>query len=134
MKGDTRYGEFTSVAFLPGFTVERFGTGGLVDMNEPSEADKAEAASGLIHAREAMLSGRHDLLILDEVNVAVAWHLIPVEDVLALIHDKPVNVELVLTGRYADPKLIEAADYVTQLGQVKHPYQKGILARQGIDY
>jgi cob(I)alamin adenosyltransferase len=134
MKGDTRYGEFASVTYLPGFTVQRFGTGGLVDMNNPSAADKAEAASGLIHARDAMTSGRYEVLILDEVNVAIAWKLVPVEDVLALIRDKPANLELVLTGRYADPQLIEAADYVTQLGQVKHPYQKGILARQGIDY
>lgn len=134
MKGDTRYGEFTSVAYLPGFTVERFGTGGLVDMHDPSDPDRAEAARGLAHVRAAMLSGRYDVLILDEINVAVAWNLVPLEDVLALIRDKPPNVELVLTGRYADARLIEAADYVTQLGQLKHPYQKGILARQGIDY
>jgi cob(I)alamin adenosyltransferase len=134
MKGDTRYGEFRSVAFLPNFTVERFGTGGLIDMNNPSEADKTEARRGLIRAREAMLSGDYDVVILDEINVAVSWKLLPLEDVLTLIDEKPPNVELVLTGRYADPKLVEVADYVTQLGQVKHPYQKGILARQGIDY
>jgi cob(I)alamin adenosyltransferase len=134
MKGDTRYGEFQSVGYLPSFTVERFGTGGLIDMNNPSDADKLEAQRGLTRAREAMLSGDYEVIILDEVNVAVSWKLLPVEDVLALIQDKPPNVELVLTGRYADPKLIEVADYVTQLGQVKHPYEKGILARQGIDY
>jgi cob(I)alamin adenosyltransferase len=134
MKGDTRYGEFQSVGYLPGFTVERFGTGGLIDMHNPSEADKTEARRGLGRARETMLSGDYDVIILDEVNVAVSWKLVQLDDVLALIHDKPPNVELVLTGRYADPKLIEAADYVTQLGQVKHPYEKGILARQGIDY
>jgi cob(I)alamin adenosyltransferase len=134
MKGDTRYGEFQSVGYLPGFTVERFGTGGLIDMNNPSEADRAEAQRGLARAREAMLSRDYEVIILDEINVAVSWKLVPVDHVLALIQDKPPNVELVLTGRYADPKLIEAADYVTQLGQVKHPYQKGVLARQGIDY
>jgi cob(I)alamin adenosyltransferase len=134
MKGDTRYGEFHSVNYLPGFTVERFGTGGLIDMHNPSEADKAEAQRGLARARDAMLSGDYDVIILDEINVAVSWKLLPLDDVLALLQDRPANVELVLTGRYADPKLVEAADYVTQLGQVKHPYQKGILARQGIDY
>jgi len=134
MKGDTRYGEFHSVGYLPHFTVERFGTGGLVDMNDPSEADKAEAERGLARAREAMLSGEYEVIILDEINVAVSWKLLALAEVLSLIRDKPPNVELVLTGRYADPKLIDAADYVTQLGQVKHPYQKGILARQGIDY
>ena len=81
-----------------------------------------------------MLSGHYDVIILDEINVAASWKLVSVDDVLTLVRDKPANVELVLTGRYADPKVVDAADYVTQLGQVKHPYQKGILARQGIDY
>jgi cob(I)alamin adenosyltransferase len=134
MKGDTRYGEFVSVGYLPNFTVERFGTGGLVDMNNPSEPDRDEARRGLERAREAMLSGHYDVIILDEINVAASWKLVSVDDVLTLVRDKPANVELVLTGRYADPKVVDAADYVTQLGQVKHPYQKGILARQGIDY
>ena len=61
MKGDTRYGEFQSVGYLPGFTVERFGTGGLVDMNNPSDADKAEAQRGLARAREAMMSGDYEV-------------------------------------------------------------------------
>lgn len=134
MKGDTRYGEFLSAKYLPTFTIERFGTGGLVDMNNPSEADKAEARRGLDHARSAMLSGDYEVIILDEVNVAASWKLLGVEDILQLIHDKPANVELVLTGRYADLRVIELADYVAQIGQVKHPYQQGIVARQGIDY
>jgi len=134
MKGDTRYGEFHSVSYLPRFAIERFGTGGLVDMNNPSDADRAEAQRGLVRAREAVFSGDYDVIILDEINVAVSWKLLSVDEVLALIKDKPPNVELVLTGRYGDPKIIEVADYVTQLGQVKHPYQQGILARQGIDY
>ena len=134
MKGDTRYGEFTSVQYLPRFTVERFGTGGLIDMNNPSEADCQEARRGLDRARQVMLGGNYDVIILDEINVAAAWKLIEVEAVLALIREKPPNVELVLTGRYADAAVMEAADYVTQIGQLKHPYQKGILARQGIDY
>lgn len=134
MKGDTRYGEFTSVQYLPAFSVERFGTGGFVDMNNPSEDDREEARQGLRRARELIMSGSCDVLILDEVNVAAAWKLLDVEDLLALIREKPANVELVLTGRYADARVMEVADYVTQMGQLKHPYQKGIVARQGIDY
>jgi len=134
MKGDVRYGEFLSVQFLPNFTLERFGTGGLVDMNNPSGDDKAEARRGLDAVRTAMLSGDYDMLILDEINVAAAWKLVGVEDVLGLIREKPAAVELVLTGRYADAQLVNAANYVTMLGQVKHPYQDGIVARQGIDY
>ncbi|HEY3118011.1 MAG TPA: cob(I)yrinic acid a,c-diamide adenosyltransferase [Chloroflexota bacterium] len=134
MKGDQRYGEFLAIQSLPGFTMERFGTGGLIDMHQPSEADKVEAARGLARAREAMLSGDYDVLILDEINVAVSWKVLPLNDLVALIADKPEAVELVLTGRYADAKLMEQADYVTMMGQVKHPYQQGIIARQGIDY
>lgn len=134
MKGDQRYGEFLSVGYLPNFHLERFGTGGLVDMNNPSEEDKAQAQRGLTAARRAMLSADYDVIILDEINVAASWKLIAVEDVLELVRAKPPAVELVLTGRYADAQLVEAADYVTMLGQVKHPYQRGIVARQGIDY
>ena len=134
MKGDTRYGEFAAIEWLPGFTLERFGTGAFVDMNNPSEAEIAEARRGLERAAAALAARACDVLILDEINVAVAWKLLPVDDVLALLRDKPREIEIVLTGRYADARLMEAADYVTQLGQVKHPYQKGIVARQGIDY
>lgn len=134
MKGDQRYGEFLSIQFLPNFTLERFGTGGLVDMNEPAPADRAEAERGLAAARRAMLGGEYDVIILDEINVASAWKLVSVDAVLELIRGKPPAVELVLTGRYADQKIVEVAHYVTMLGQVKHPYQEGIVARQGIDY
>lgn len=134
MKGDERYGEFLSVQFLPNFKLERFGTGGLIDMHNPAEADKAEAERGLEAARLAMHSGDYDVVIMDEFNVAVAWHLVSLEAALKLLTDKPADVELVLTGRYAPLEFIERGDYVTMMGQKKHPYQQGILARQGIDY
>ncbi|MBI4214102.1 MAG: cob(I)yrinic acid a,c-diamide adenosyltransferase [Chloroflexi bacterium] len=134
MKGDERYGEFLSVQFLPNFTLQRFGTGGLVDMHHPSTEDKAEAARGIAAARQAMASRSYEVVILDEINVVVAWKLAPLEDVVSLITEKPTGVELVLTGRYAPLALMERADYVTMLGQKKHPYARGIVARQGIDY
>ena len=81
-----------------------------------------------------MLSLAYDMVVLDEVNVAVAWNLINIDQVIKLISDKPEKVELVLTGRYADPRLIELADLVTDMVKVKHPYDKGILSREGIDY
>ena len=71
---------------------------------------------------------------VDEVNVAVSWKLIEIEEVLKLIGEKPPNVEVILTGRYADQRLIEMADLVTEMVEVKHPYQKGIMARKGIEY
>jgi cob(I)alamin adenosyltransferase len=81
-----------------------------------------------------MLSLRYDVVILDEVNVAVGWKLTDVNDVVKLIHDKPENVELILTGRYADPKLIELADLVTDMVKIKHPFDKGIKSRKGFEY
>ncbi len=81
-----------------------------------------------------MLSLEYDVVILDEVNVAIAWKLIDLDAVIKLIHDKPENIELILTGRYADPRLIELADLVTDMVKVKHPFDKGILSRKGIDY
>jgi len=72
--------------------------------------------------------------VLDEVNLAVAWKLVDLAEVIGLIEQKPEKVELILTGRYADEKLIELADLVTEMREVKHPYQKGIPARKGIEY
>jgi cob(I)alamin adenosyltransferase len=80
-----------------------------------------------------MLSGNYDLVVLDEVNIATAWKLVELDEVVKLIRDKPANVELVLTGRQADKKLIELADLVTECIKVKHPYDRGVEARTGIE-
>jgi cob(I)alamin adenosyltransferase len=93
-----------------------------------------QARQALAAAREAMLSGNYDLLVLDEVNVAVAWKLVELEEVLRFINDKPENVELILTGRYADTKLVQMADLVTEMLKIKHPYDGGVMARKGIEY
>ena len=81
-----------------------------------------------------MLSGNYDMVVLDEVNVALYFKLIELDEVVRLIGDKPRNVELILTGRYADAKLIELADLVTEMVKLKHPYDKGVKARKGIEY
>jgi len=99
---------------------------------KPEEKEQAQRA--LDAARKAMLGGEYDIVILDEINVATAWKLIDIEEVIKLAQEKPEHVELILTGRYADPRLIEIADLVTEMVKVKHPYDKGILSRQGIDY
>ena len=134
MKGDTRYGEQEVLSRLPGVSFARFGQPSFVDPSNVKEEEKEEARKALAEARRAMLGGQYDLIVLDEVNVAAAWKLVSVEDVLDLIRDKPEQVELILTGRYAPAELIEAADLVTEMVQVKHPFQKGIKARPGIDY
>ena len=134
MKGKYPYGEFNTLSKLPNVDVASFGLRcftGRANIN-PEEIEQAKLA--LSAAREAMLSGNYDLVVLDEVNIAVAWQLIKLDEVVRLIGDKPRNVELILTGRYADAKLIELADLVTEMVKLKHPYDKGVLARKGIEY
>jgi cob(I)alamin adenosyltransferase len=134
MKGDFPYGEQKILCQFPNCTVERFGFQEFVDPAHVKPEEKEEARKALLAARKAMLSLKYDVVILDEVNVAAAWKLIDLDDVIKVIHDRPEKVELILTGRYADPKLIKLADLVTDMVKVKHPFDKGILSRKGIDY
>jgi cob(I)alamin adenosyltransferase len=134
MKGDFPYGEQKTLSELSNITFERFGFRDFVDPANVKPAEREEAHKALEAARKAMLSLKYDVVILDEVNVAIAWKLIDIDEVIKLIHNKPDKVELILTGRYADPKLVELADLVTDMVKVKHPYDKGILSRKGIDY
>jgi len=99
----------------------------------PTEEDKALAQQGLAESRQAIMSGKYDLVIMDEANVAVWFALLSVDDLLDVIKKKPSQVELVITGRKADPRLIEAADLVTEMKEIKHYYTKGVTARYGIE-
>ena len=134
MKGTYPYGEHKALAQLPNITVSRFGKLDFVDPNNVQDDERKEAEDALAASREAMLSGDYDLIIRDEVNIASGWGLVPVDKVIDLIRDKPEGVELILTGRYADPRLIEIADLVTEMVEIKHPYQRGTKARRGIEY
>ncbi len=134
MKGDYPYGEQKTLSQLPGISFARFGQKEFVDPANVKPEEKEQAKQALEEARRAVLGGEYDLVVLDEVNVAAAWKLVDVEDVIELIKQKPEKVELVLTGRYADEKLIALADLVTEMKEIKHPYRKGISARKGIEY
>lgn len=134
MKGEFPYGEQKALSQLSNVTFARFGFETFVDPSKVKPEEKEEARKALGAARKAMLSLEYDIVVLDEVNVAAAWNLIDIDEVLKLIGDKPEKVELILTGRYADAKLIDLADLVTEMVKVKHPFDKGILSRQGIDY
>ena len=113
-------------------SIRRFGLG-LCIVRKPTEADVASATEGFRAAEEATLSGQYDVVILDEINVAIHLGLVPVEDVLRLIEEKPKHVELLLTGRYADEKVMAASDLVTEMRDVKHYFDKGVTARRGIE-
>ncbi len=134
MKGDYPYTEQVALSQLPNVSFARFGQKEFVDPANVKPEECEQARKAMEEARRAVLSGEYDLVVLDEVNVAVAWKLVDLREVTELIQQKPEKVELILTGRYADEKLIELADLVTEMKEIKHPYQKGILARGGIDY
>jgi cob(I)alamin adenosyltransferase len=134
MKGDYPYNERLILTQIPNVSFSCFGQDYLVDPKNIKPKEKEQAKKGLDKAHEVIHSSSYDVVILDEINVAVGWKLLEIGEVLQLIKDKPKKVELILTGRYADPKLIDAADLVTNMVKVKHPYDKGINARGGIDY
>jgi len=134
MKGSFPYGEQKMLSRLPDVTLQIFGRLSFVDPNNPEAEDIEEARKALEASRAAVLSGDYDLVVLDEINVASAWGLVSVEDVVRLIEEKPAHVEVILTGRYADSRLIELADLVTEMRAVKHPFDQGIEARAGCEY
>ncbi len=133
MKGQD-YGELKAAARLEPFvTIEQFGQPTFVHVDKASEEDIRLAQEGLARCREAMTSDRYDIVILDEVNVAIFFKLVTTEQVLELIEQKPEQVELVLTGRYAPEELVNKADLVTEMREIKHYYAQGVVARKGIE-
>lgn len=134
MKGQ-RYSELESAKMLPQhITIEQYGKDTFIHVQDPPrEEDLRMAQEGLARAREAMLSGSYDIVVLDEIITSHHFHLVSLEDMLETIAAKPDGVELVFTGRYAPPELIEAADLVTEMKEVKHYFDKGVQARDGIE-
>jgi len=114
-------------------TVRQYGREQFVPTS-PAEEDRCLAQEGLADARKIIAGGSYALVILDEINQAVDMQLVSAEDVVALIADKPQQVELVLTGRNADARFVECADIVTEMRAVKHYYDKGVEARKGIEF
>ncbi len=105
----------------------------LVYSQEITQLDRDSAAEGLRAASEAMRSGGYDIVVLDEVCVAVKFGLLDVREVAEAVRSRAQGVEVLLTGRYAQPELLELADYVTEMRCARHPYQRGVLSRQGVD-
>ena len=134
MKGDYPYGERNILSNLPNVDIASFGFSAFTDPANIKPEEKEQAKQALAAAREAMISGNYDLVVLDEINVAIAWKLVELDEVAKLVSDKPQNVELILTGRYADKELVKMADLVTEMLNIKHPYDEGTTAREGIEY
>ena len=135
IKGDDfKYGELHAIKRLPDFELKAFGRGRYITEDPPLGEDVKMAEKALKFARKIVDSGEYDIVILDEINVALHLKLIETDEVVELIRNKPRHVELILTGRYAPSEVIDAADLVTEMIEVKHPYAQGTLGRKGIEY
>lgn len=137
IKGPWRSGELDIVKKLkPYLKIKALGEGFIKILGDrkPFEVHKQAAAQALAYAAREMKTGKYGLVVLDEINVAIREKLVSSSKVLSLIKEKPLKLELVLTGRNAPDNIIKQADYVSEIKEVKHPYQKGILARPSVDY
>ncbi|MFQ5861822.1 MAG: cob(I)yrinic acid a,c-diamide adenosyltransferase [Candidatus Brocadiales bacterium] len=126
-------GEVKVLEGMENVTIERFGSSRFVCGN-PTPEDIELAKKGFEKAREAVLSGGYDLVILDEINLLIDYNMLDVRQVVELIRERPKGVELILTGRNAHPQVVEAADLVSEIRAVKHYYKKGVGARPGVEY
>lgn len=152
MKGNSYYGELkTFQRLIPDITIKQFGRvcnnpearqegecrkcgHCFIKKGQAAAEDRQTAGKALAHAVEVMASGDYDIVILDELNNALYFELLELDPVLKVLQNKPELVELVLTGRNAPPQVIELADLVTEMKVIKHPFEKGIPARRGIEY
>ncbi len=134
LKSPDSSGEHFAAAMYPNLVIKPMGRKGFITSSGPDPRDKAMAEAALEEARSALTGGVFDLVVLDEINVAIHFGLIDVEDLMAFMETKPEGVELVLTGRYAHPKIIDLADNALEMKSIKHHFDEGVPARKGIEY
>ena len=131
MKGQD-YSEMKACEYLPGFESEQFGDVCFVK-GKPSEKDFLMARKGLSRMKEVLISGKYDMVIFDEINTALYFELVSVNETIDVIDTRPDKTEIILTGRYAPQEIIDKADLVTEMLEVKHYYSEGVEARTGIE-
>jgi len=137
VKGSWHYGELDSAKRLaPEFELVTAGKGfvGILDDKSPREEHVKAANDTLAISKEKIMSGKFNVVILDEINYAVQLELLKIDDVIDLIKSKPAELDLVLTGNHAAKEVIEIADLVTEMKEIKHPFKSGIKAKKGIDF
>ena len=137
IKGSWLYGEMDSSKKLePNFELIAVGKGfvGILDDNSPREEHEKYAAEAVRICREKIFSEKYDVIILDEVNYAITLGLIDVQEIIKIIKEKPSELDLVLTGRDVKEEIVELADLVTEMKEIKHPFKSGIKAKKGIDF
>lgn len=137
IKGSWHYGELDAARMLGEDKIEilPMGRGFVkVGVEKPDPEDVRLVEEAWNFASEKILGGAHDLVILDEINYAISYKMLDAEEVAGKLRQKPEMVHVILTGRNAHPAIVELADLVTEMREVKHPYQKGIMAQRGIEY
>jgi cob(I)alamin adenosyltransferase len=127
------YSEIDALKSLPAIELKQFGLDCFI-VNKPAQTDIDAARRGLEEVTVIIAGGKYDMVILDEVCIALYYHLFNNDEVLSLLKSKPEQMEIVLTGRYAPPELYEIADLVTEMNEIKHYYNNGIEARKGIEF
>ena len=127
------YNEFEILKKMPKLKIEQYGRGCFIK-GKPGKEDIALASKGLECARQIIAGRLYDLVILDEINVAVHLGLLKLNEVIGLLKSAPKNMEIILTGRWAHPKIIKLANLVSEIKDIKHYYKKGIKARKGIEF
>lgn len=132
-KGKWKYGELRSAPKLETFEIQPMGQGFTWESKD-IEIDKAMVREAWQAAKDKILSGNYDIVILDEINYALSYGFLPVEEVVEFLGKKPLMLHVILTGRDAKPEIIEIADLVTEMREIKHPFQQGISAQKGIEF
>ena len=127
------YSELDAGKYLPGFDLQQFGTDSFI-FEKPGREDIDAALEGLERAGEVLASGEYDIVVLDEVNLAIHYGMFTAAELIEVLDKRDQKVEVVLTGRYADISLIEKADLVTEMKEIKHYYNDGVMAREGIEF
>ena len=127
-------GECIQAAKTKNFKIKSFGRASFVNKDNPDPLDIECAKEALNFAKEIVIEGKYDIVILDEINVALDFKLIDIANVINLIKNKPDHVELIFTGRHAPQEIIDVADLVSEIKEIKHPLSKGVSSRKGIEY
>ena len=131
LKGQ-HYSELDTVKYLPSFEIEQFGSECFVG-KEPSKTDIEEAKKGLDRMREIIISNKYDVVVFDEINIALFYKLLSVDEFFKVLDLKSESLEVICTGRYAPEEIMNRADLVTEMKEIKHYYTKGVTSRVGIE-
>lgn len=127
------YSELKCTEFMNNFEIEQFGRRCFI-YEAPEQEDITAARNGLARMRDVLKSGRYDIVVMDELNIALYFKLFSVEEAIAAINDRDENTEVIITGRYAPEEIISIADLVTEMKEIKHYYNEGVQAREGIEF